>query len=371
MTTEDAPGGSLSILLDSHWLVDGPPSGRNVLISLVSAWAESFPDDSLILAVPNKRAAADRFPELARFDVLEVPKPRGMVHGLWVALRLGSYTADYDVVITQNFTPLLLRPERRAVLATFIHDVLFLEHPEWFTWKERLYLRGVTLGARHADVLLTSSIAERRRITRTWRAQASKVRAVGLAVPLSLQRAAPASPSDILSSGGRPFLLAVGRLNVRKNLARLIGAYAASSTLRAQFDLVIVGAADGRRSSLDPRTMPPTVRFLGTVSDGELVWLYRHCRLFVFPSLDEGFGLPLIEAKNHGAEVAASDIEVFRELNCADHYFDPVSMTDMQRVLESALRPGAVKLADRANTPLPEWAQVVNRIRAAVRRAGP
>lgn len=358
---------SLSVLFDAYWLVDGPPSGRNVLASLISAWIEAFPDDRITLAVPRKGAVIGSLVDLARVELIEVHKPRGMVHGLWVALRLGYHALGYDVLITQNFTPLAMSRKNRVIYATFVHDVLFAEYPEWFTWRERQYLRIATASARRSDVLLTSSLSEGRRISRAWRNQAPKVRSVGLASPLPLQRATSTRPkSSTLPSEVRPFILAVGRLNVRKNLARLVEAYSASTRLKSKFDLVIVGTTDGRWSGLSSKAVPATVRLLGAVSDGELVWLYQNCRLFVFPSLDEGFGLPLVEAKSCGSAVAASNIDVFRELGCVDYYFDPRSVSDIGRVLETALNEETAPGRGQIATSLPAWDDVAERTRAAI-----
>lgn len=359
---------TLSILFDAYWLVDGPPSGRNMLRSLIPAWAETFPEDLLTLAVPELGAATPPLGDLGAVNVIEVPKFSGEVHGSWVALHLGKRASKFDAVITQNFTPLGPHSSRRdwkgPVKATFVHDVLFAEHKEWFSRAERAYLSGIALGVRRTDLILTSSVSEQRRIIRTWRHQAEKVRSIGLAVPRDLQGAKRTKPTTNVV-GARPFILSVGRLNIRKNLGRLIHAYASSEKLQATCDLVIVGAADGLDALPSAQKIPETVRFLGSVTDGELAWLYANCELFAFPSLDEGFGLPLIEAQFFGTAIAASNIDVFRELDAADAYFDPRSVGDIRRVLESVAGRGQL---ERENTQreIPHWNGVASRARRAI-----
>jgi glycosyltransferase involved in cell wall biosynthesis len=73
------------------------------------------------------------------------------------------------------------------------------------------------------------------------------------------------------------------------------------------------------------------------VSYSELSWLYSHASLFVFPSLDEGFGLPLVEAYFFNCPTIASDIAPFREINTAMHYFNPNSPSDIKNKMESAI----------------------------------
>jgi glycosyltransferase involved in cell wall biosynthesis len=161
-----------------------------------------------------------------------------------------------------------------------------------------------------------------------------------------------------------PFVLTVGRLNVRKNVARLIEAFARVAQQDLTRHLVVVGEKDGMYS---PGAIPDHVRsrihFLGHVTDDELRWLYEHCDLFVFPSLDEGYGLPLLEANMLGAAAIASDIAVFRELEVAADYFDPRSVDEMAAAillgLGSATAAGATGLT---------WQDVVRNIRRAVEK---
>ncbi|HWH98053.1 MAG TPA: glycosyltransferase, partial [Pseudolysinimonas sp.] len=91
--------------------------------------------------------------------------------------------------------------------------------------------------------------------------------------------------------------------------------------------LVVAGAPDGAQSdssALHEARREGRVRFVGAVSDSELRWLYTAARLFVFPSLDEGFGIPLVEAMSVGTPVVVSDIPIFREIGgAAGVYADP------------------------------------------------
>lgn len=334
----------IRVLYDGYWLHDGPPSGRNVVGSVLRAWAREFPDDELVVALPVPDEvplpAVDALPVARR----HVPTPVAN-HQLWVRTRLGSAEGGVDGVVSQNFQP---GPARRGVpSAVFLHDVIFRDHPEWFTLAERLYFRGIASSIRSARAILTSSEAERARIQRCFPQAAGRVWAVGLGLPEGIATAAPA---PVARESARPFILAVGRLNVRKNLDRLIAAYSSSPALTAGFDLVIVGEANGRATGHGHGSGGPgRVEFLGGVDDGRLKWLYQHAALFAFPSLDEGFGLPLLEAHSLGAPIAASDIPVFRELGFADAYFDPTEVGSIRRCLE-----GMVATDARAGAPAPD-----------------
>ncbi len=131
-----------------------------------------------------------------------------------------------------------------------------------------------------------------------------------------------------------PYLLAVGTVEPRKNLLTLIRAYGAlPSDFRRQHTLAIAGAAGWKNSEIhaaaDPLVREGTVRFLGYVPDDELPWLYAGAMMLLFPSLYEGFGIPVIEAMACGVPVVASDIPVVREV--AGDAAVLVPATDVQR----------------------------------------
>lgn len=352
-----AAGDALRILFDAYWLVDGPPSGRAVVASLVATWYERYPGDRVKIALPSADLTVDLPGDI---DVQIVP-PRVRRHGLWAQYDLGRATVGQDVVVAQNFTPRTVAPG--VVRATYVHDVLFLDHPEWFTPLERAYLSMIGRSARRTDVVLTSSHSERNRIARRWPWVADRLRATGLAVPRALMAARAQRPTA-LATDARPFILAVGRLNVRKNLGRLVEAYRGSAELRARYELLIVGESNGRTDGAPEQD--EGVRYLGRVGDPELRWLYENCTVYCFPTLGEGFGLPLLEARMFASPIAASRIPVFEELGLADALFDPASVTELRAALESLARLGRAAAAP-APEGLSSWGRVVDTIRDAIR----
>jgi glycosyltransferase involved in cell wall biosynthesis len=341
------------VLFDGYWLLNGPPSGRRVVDSFLRTWSADWPDDELLVAVP--RNEKDRVAELLGDLPVGFRTVRRSPHGLAAMTEMGSL-ADVDVVLTQNYTPL----RSGAVRATFIHDLMFEEHPEFFTRSERVYFAGMPWSARFADVVLTSTRAEADRIARARPRLADKVHPVGLSLPESFAAAVAEDPALGLSPGR--FLLCVGRLNARKNVDRLIVALRDAELISDDVPLVVVGEPDGLAiARIDPDDR--RVRFVGGVSDGALRWLYEQSRLFVFPSLDEGFGLPVVEAAVCGAPMVLSDIPAFRELAPGASFFDPYD-------------PAAIAAAVRAELSgppspspavhVPSWSDVVGRIRATV-----
>lgn len=365
-----AGGERLRVLFDAYWAIEGPPSGRHVLQSLVRSWTRAFPQDEIAICIPHFASADDTaLVEMfgAGVSVIRASSP-ARNHGAWALTSLGRKTRGFDAVISQNFTPLSVGATK-CVRMVFLHDTLFVDHPEWFTAFERLYLGVIRPSLRQADLVLTSSEAESKRISRVWPEVGEKTTAIGLGVPLSLSTAEPKRPAGF-DHENHQFILSVGRLNVRKNIQKLVAAYLALDDVARRFNLVIVGAPDGRTDSTNVEALPPSVRFTGSVSDSELRWLYEHAALFVFPSLDEGFGLPLVEAAAFGTPSIASDIEPFREIGTAELYFDPESIPSISSALATILAPGEGprRLTASWDEALGQWNDTVVAARRALTR---
>jgi glycosyltransferase involved in cell wall biosynthesis len=351
----------MRLLFDAYWWVDGGPvSGRNVVRSLVTTWSRVFPADEVTLRV-KKKHIADVEEELRRSQLgVNVGHYPGWAryHAAGVAtITVGP--GEFDAVLTQNFCP----PFSVAPRVVLVHDALFVTNPEWFTKKELLYLSGIRPSLRRATIVLATSHSEAARIGSVWPELRKRIVPVGLAVPADIVEARPKRPPSW--DGSAPFVLTVSRLNVRKNLARLVEAFARVAEQDLTRHLVVVGEREGAYSPVTiPDQAASRIHFLGYVTDGELSWLYQNCDLFVFPSLGEGYGLPLIEANMMGAAAIASDIPVFRELNAACDYFDPRSVDEiaasMLLGLRSATTVGAIRLT---------WEDVVRNVRDAVEKA--
>lgn len=349
--------GSLRILVDGYWWESGAPSGRNVIRSLVGSWVAEHPDDRLTLAISrHERDAIDD--DLRRSSITTdlVSFPRTARLGALAARSLGRLSTGYDAVLTQNFAT----RSRAAVSCVLVHDAMWVDHPEWFSIAERIYLSAVRPSLKNADIIFTTSQAETERIARVWPETRSRLRPVGLGVPLSLQHAAARRPESLRDD--KPYILVVGRLNIRKNLARLLDAFVQSPMLQKSYRLVVVGEPDGKLDRAATSSAAASVSFLDHIDDGQLRWLYENCALFIFPSLDEGFGLPLIEAQSLGARTLASDIPPFRELGGAEAYFDPRSTADIERAMSAALdRPPTLRRSQPDS-----WGIVIGEMRKAL-----
>ena len=140
---------------------------------------------------------------------------------------------------------------------------------------------------------------------------------------------------------GDGFVLAVGTLEPRKNLPRLVAAFRLlGADLQASHPLIVVGA-DGWQMAETLRSLHSLgdrARILGYVSDAELAALYRRCAVFCYPSLGEGFGLPVLEAMAVGAAVVTSNVSSLPEVGGdAVEYADPRDVESIAAALRRVL----------------------------------
>jgi len=266
-------------------------------------------------------------------------------------LRLGL---DLSAKVWQD-SPDLLHVQYTAPLGcpvpvvVSVHDVSFLEHPEYFPRERALQLQWtVRRTVRRAARILTGTEFSRASILRAYGdLDEDKVVAVPNAAasdfrPVS-REAAAATVRDRFTIP-TPFLLSVGDLQPRKNQIGLIRAFARLVHAYPQWkhNLVLAGketwfAARVHEAARDSG-VADRIRFFGFVSDQDLLQLYNACDLFVFPSLYEGFGLPALEAMACGRAVVCSNTSALPEVvDGAAILFDPYSTDEIVRAIADLL----------------------------------
>lgn len=247
-----------------------------------------------------------------------------------VVVGLGCMDTDVPISISvYDFIPL-------------IHREQYLDaHPAY----ARQYLAKIEQ-MRGAQVFLAISESSKRECAQYLGVPASAVVNVSAGADACFTFPPPHDENfaDTLRRWGvaKPYLLYTGGGDVRKNLLRLVQAYTLlPSELRAQHQLVVAGklVADDiarLKSVLQKQGVPlEELVFTGYITDAELVQLYARCKLFVFPSLHEGFGLPVLEAMACGAPVIAAGVTSIPEiLDYPDALFDPLDTDAIRSKLE-------------------------------------
>jgi glycosyltransferase involved in cell wall biosynthesis len=246
---------------------------------------------------------------------------------------------DLPLYLRRNGSPLLISLCSTAPLlygnqiATH-HDITYVRHPESYTRSFRLLYRTMTpIMLSRIKTLLTVSNFSKGEISQFYRYPEKKILVVPNAVSGAFQPGPPIKD-------GANYLLAVSSPSAHKNFNRMIQAFL---MLRNHDDLQlhIVGAASEifadeslqRLASRDSR-----IRFLGRLSDSELIAQYQGATAFVFPSLYEGFGIPPLEAQACGCPVLAANAASIPEvLQASALYFDPLDVSHMASAMERIL----------------------------------
>ena len=230
----------------------------------------------------------------------------------------------------------------RAKLVYTLYDLSFLEQPDCTTEANRTAcFGGVFQAALRADGLLAISEFTRKRFLEHFpHISPEKVATIGLGSRFESDRLLPRPGRLDRLTPGR-FWLTVGTLEPRKNYARLVEAYRRlHAGGQADGPLVIAGGEgwlmeDFRESIRDLEEAGQLI-LAGFVADEELQWLYQNCFCFVFPSLYEGFGLPLLEAMALGAPAIAANVCSLPEIaGDAALLVDPSSAEEIASAMES------------------------------------
>jgi glycosyltransferase involved in cell wall biosynthesis len=263
--------------------------------------------------------------------------------GLQLALRVRQDRPD--LLHVQYTAPLGCN----VPVVVSVHDVSFLEHPEYFERNRALQLQWtVRRTVRQAARVLTGSEFSRASILKVYGdLEEDKVVVVPNAAasqfrPISRETAAVTVRERFGIAA--PFLLSVGDLQPRKNQIGLIRAFARLVSAYPQFkhNLVLAGKstwfADRVHEAARESGVADRIQFIGFVSDPDLLHLYNACDLFVFPSFYEGFGLPALEAMACGRAVVCSNTSALPEVvDGAAILFDPYATDQIVRALADLL----------------------------------
>lgn len=240
-------------------------------------------------------------------------------------LELGSlqshlweqFSLPWQLRGTLLFSPANTGPLAVRHQVVTIHDVATLEHPEWFEGKFAVWYRWLLPRlARRVQHVLTVSEASRQSIIKWTGIAPARVTAIPLAADRRFQPMTQSEEERVRQKLALPerFVLAVGSLEPRKNLAGLFAAWQGWENRPRDLRLVVVGGRGKVFRGVGFEQLPQDVQLLGRVDDADLPGLYTAAELFVYPSLYEGFGLPPLEAMACGTPVLTSNVSSLPEV---------------------------------------------------------
>ena len=212
----------------------------------------------------------------------------------WSRLGRPSVERWLGPVDALHFSDWVVPPQRRGIRSTMVHDLVPLRFPEWVTPRTRSMHGYKYARTAECDLVFVNSEYTGRDVQELLGVPAERIRV-----------APPGVPPAYMAEGeraelGRPYLLSLATLEPRKNLGTLVEAW---QQLRDELALAVAGGAGwgGQELADDPALLK-----LGFVAEQEVPRLMRGAAVFVYPSLFEGFGMPIVEAMACGVPVVAS-----------------------------------------------------------------
>ena len=267
----------------------------------------------------------------------------------------------------------------RVPLVVTVNDVMALEHPDWFTRANALQQRLVLPRALAAAArVIVPSRYTRERVVATCSVDPTKVDVVPHGVASVFTPGEPNAAALDRIGADRPYVLTVGTLQPRKNLAAALAAFERVVSQGFPHMLVVAGARGWRDDAVVDMLREPSVRarvrVLGGVTDEELVELYRGADCLLFPSLYEGFGFPALEAMACGTPtICASRTSLPEVAGDAAVLIDPddadAFAAALAEVLSSTARREELAAAGLARAREFSWERCADLTVAAYRRA--
>lgn len=219
-----------------------------------------------------------------------------------------------------------------------------------FKLKQQIYKWVIKRVAKKSGRLLAPSEYVKRDIAQFAAVPAGKITVTYEAADKIVDLAKP-----VQSLGNKEFIMYVGRSQPHKNLKSLVEAFAKLKSDHPKLSLVLVGKLDDNYRLLQKYVTKKAIKnviFTGYVSDSQLRWLYENARVYVFPSLSEGFGLPGLEALAHGLPLVSSKATCLPEIyQDAAIYFDPSNIDDMAQKIKIVLDSPEIAAKMRSEGP--------------------
>jgi glycosyltransferase involved in cell wall biosynthesis len=358
------------------------------LTHLLEAISHHLEEDKLVVwmnnPTPEERA---RVPENRFISV-------NATHYPWTALKmtwntLGTPTMESllgrpaDICFYPNYLPL---PQKQGKQVLFVHDLAYLTNPEWGQGTDfKNFKKNIEKQESKVDLILTCSEFNRQELTRQFAELAdSKIRVIPHGLSKEFSRPAPAERVQRVKAHyqlNHPYFLFVGTLEPRKNLLRLVHAFLLfKQRHNHSHELILAGPkgwiGEDFLQFIQAPALAQKVRWIQYVASEDLPALYTGAEAFVFPSLKEGFGLPLLEAMGCGAPVVASNSAAIPEVvGDAALLVEPTSIQEWYLAFEKILDPALaadLKRKGQARISLFRWDHSASQTLAAFKMlAGP
>lgn len=305
---------------------------ENYSYFLINALVDQYPDQITLIS-PKKIPL-----QVAQ---LTIPFPR-----LWTHLRL-SWEVFKNKKIQNLFVPSHVLPliyAKKSVIT--IHDVAFFTSPKSYSPQSRWYLNwAAKFAVKHAYKIITPSEKSKADLMKYYHCPANKIQVIPLGfsppdVSFTAQEVESTLKKYALQK--KAYFLYTGRIEYKKNSDTLIKAFEAFHSHHPQVKLVMAGfVGHGGQAILDsiPEKLRPYIILPGYISEAEKQILLQNARAFVFPSREEGFGIPLLEAMHAGLPILASNIPTSKEIASNNAlFFEVEDAPELQKLMGNVMK---------------------------------
>lgn len=255
-------------------------------------------------------------------NILVVQK--GVLKGhLWEQLELPIYSHDGFLINFCNCAPLFKKNQ-----TVTIHDAAVSAVPQAFSLLFRMWYKFIFVWlGKSLNTIFTVSEFSKKELNRYYGIPLSKIYVTynGIDHVKRIQIDERIICKEDLDN--KKYVLAVSSMNPSKNFSLVLDV----ARIMPDVEFIIAGGTNGKIFQSAGLDVPQNARFIGYVSDEELMALYHHASAFVYPSIYEGFGIPPLEAMMCGCPVVVSDIEVFHEV-----YGESVEYCDCKKISQWA-----------------------------------
>ncbi|MCU1338054.1 MAG: glycosyl transferase, group 1 [Bryobacterales bacterium] len=325
--------------VNALYLIPGGVGGTEIYLRELLAALAAVDSSHEYFVFTNMETQSDLLPKQANFHW----KPQA-VHArfrpariLWEQIVLPFEAARYrlDVLFNPGFTAPIFSPCRQV---TVFHDLQHKRHPEYFRWFDLPFWRLLLWAAAHrSHRLIAVSEATRSDLLRFYHIPKERVAVIAHGVEPAFSR--------LDRSHTESYLLCVSTLHPHKNLPRLIRAYGLK---KRDFRLILAGLRGFHTKAIEQLIgelgLRDSVQITGWVPREELYSLYERARAFVYPSMFEGFGMPVLEALAAGIPVACSDIPPLHEVaGDAALFFNPLDEDAIAAAIEHVMTDAVVQ----------------------------
>lgn len=321
----------MRILIDGHMLGRGEGGNERYIKNLSDA-LKKFPGIYLKIFVNN--AYYRTIPQKEKHFYCSFRHSSDISRYVF-DLSCAAYVHKTDIIHTTYFAPLI--KNTRIVLT--VHDFSFKQYPEFYPAKERfLFSYCLPLSMQRADAIIVPSRFSKKECIRYFSEYGKKIFVTPEAADPVFRQIDKSKAQDYIKKKyriGAPFLLACNSRNPKKNIGNVIKAYIETQKKHTKLHLVIIGENYNIKQEI---LSQKNIHIIQHSSDDDLNYFYNACEIFLYCSVYEGFGLPILEALQCGAKVIASDIEAHREVGKNNIvYANPFRIEDLEGKIKKTL----------------------------------